>query len=165
MRIREWFDTLAPRERWLVMLAVGLAVIAVIVMGAIRPLTSSRSRLMDQLAEKHAILMDIERVAARFGQAGGATGPASPSSGESLVVVIDRTTRSRGLGGYLKRNEPDGVASIRLRFENVPFDDLVGWLIDMQATHGVSVINASADPAQGAGRVSANLLLSRAAPR
>jgi general secretion pathway protein M len=72
-------------------------------------------------------------------------------------------TRSHGLAPYLKRNEPDGTASIRLRFENAPFDDLINWLADMQATQAVTVINASADPSQDAGRVSANLQLSRAA--
>jgi general secretion pathway protein M len=165
MAVREWFEALAPREKWLVTVAGALAILAVAVIGLIRPLASSRHALGEQLAEKRAILADIERVAARLGQAGGTASPANTPSGESLVVLIDRTTRARGLGGYLKRNEPDGTSSIRLRFENVPFDELVTWLVEIQASQAVSVVSASADPGQGVGRVSANLQLSRAVLR
>jgi general secretion pathway protein M len=165
MRMREWFDRLAPRERLLVTLAAVLTLFAVVVVGGLRPLAASRTAARAQLADKQAVLADIERVAARFGpQAGGAATPVQPT-GESLVVLVDRTTRSRGLAGYLKRNEPDGNASIRLRFENAPFDDLIVWLAEMQTTQGIGVVTASADPSDVVGRVSANLQLSRAVPR
>jgi general secretion pathway protein M len=161
--LRQWFERLAPRERVLVSLAGGLLLIAVVVMIGIRPLATGLRTAGLQLADKRAVLTDIERVAARFGpQSGAAT---TRPTGESLVVLVDRTTRSRGLGPYLKRNEPDGNDSIRLRFENVPFDELIGWLADLQATQGIGVVSANADPAQDAGRVNANLQLSRAAPR
>ena len=62
-------------------------------------------------------------------------------------------------------HEPDGSDSIRLRFENVPFDELIAWLADLQATQAVGVASASADPGQDAGRLGANLQLSRAAAR
>ena len=165
MRIRDWFDGLAPRERLLVGLAGAVLAIAVIVMAGIRPLTVNLKTAAEQVADKRAVLADIEHVAARFGPQAGALAATAQPTGESLVVLVDRTTRSRGLGPYLKRNEPDGNDSIRLRFENVPFDDLIGWLADLQTTQSISVVSANADPGQDAGRVSANLQLSRAAPR
>jgi general secretion pathway protein M len=164
MPVREWFEGLSRREKLLVSGAAALVVVAVVVVGAVRPLTVSRQRLSGQLTEKQAVLDDIERVAARVGQVSGSAAPQTSTGSESLVVLIDRTTRSRGLGTYLKRNEPDGTASIRLRFENVPFDDLVGWLVEIQSSSGIGVASANADPAAGAGRVNANLQLTRAAP-
>lgn len=165
MNVRDWFDRLAPRERVLVAAAGVLLVVAIIVIGAIRPLVTGRQRAAEELADKQAVLADIERVAARFGPQSGADGAAPQPSSDSLVVLVDRMTRARGLAPYLKRNEPEGAASIRLRFENVPFDDLVGWIIEMQSTQAVGVVNATADPAQDAGRVSVNLQLSREMPR
>lgn len=164
MKAAERFLALAPRERLLIGVAAGLAVIAVVVLGIINPLMNSRQALETELAEKRAALGDIERVAARFGRAGGAAAAAAKSSSESLVVVMDRTARSRGLSTYLRRNEPDGPNGIRLRLENIPFDELIAWLGELQATHGISVTSASADPAQDPGRVSVSLQLSRAAP-
>ncbi len=161
MTIRQWFDGLAPRERLLVSVAGLLLVVAVVVFAGLRPLVTSARSATAQLADKRAVLADIEHVAARFGPRAGAGAGAHPT-GESLVVLVDRTTRSRGLGAYLKRNEPDGADSIRLRFENVPFDELIAWLADLQATQAVSVVSASADPGQDTGRVGANLQLSRA---
>ncbi len=163
MPIARWFETLAPRERLLVAAAGGLLLLAMLTIGLLRPLAASHRRLNEQLLDKQSILADIERVAARFGQVGAGTATASQSSGESLVVLIDRTLRARGLGGYLKRNEPDGPASIRLRFESVPFDEFIGWLVEMQSGHGVGVTSLSADPA-ATGRVNASLQLTRAAP-
>jgi general secretion pathway protein M len=161
MPVRQWFATLAPRERLLVSLAGGLLIIAVVVIVGIRPLSAGLKTATLQLADKRAVLADIERVAARFGPQTGAA--AARPTGESLVVLVDRTTRSRGLGPYLKRNEPDGNDTIRLRFENVPFDELIGWLADLQMNQAIGVVSANADPGQDTGRVSANLQLSRAA--
>jgi general secretion pathway protein M len=165
MPIRQWFDALAPRERLLVSAAGLLLVVAIVVIGGLRPLVVSSRSATAQLADRQAVLADIEHVAARFGPQAGAGASGAHPTGESLVVLVDRTTRSRGLGAYLKRNEPDGTDSIRLRFENVSFDELVAWLADLQATQAVNVVSASADPGQDAGRVGANLQLSRAPPR
>jgi len=114
--------------------------------------------------EASALLADIERVAARFGVRPGGESPAGTAAGtESLVVLVDRSTRAAGLGAYLKRNEPEGNTGIRLRFEDVPFDGLISWLADLQATQGVGVVAATADPGQEPGRVTANIQLARAA--
>lgn len=159
--IRTWFDSMAPRERVLVGSAAVLTLVAIVVIGLLRPLAASRAIAAEAVESKRAVLADIERVAARFGPNAPA-GTAAPTT-ESLVVLIDRSTRARGLGTYLRRNEPDGEASIRLRFENAPFDELVAWLGELQASHAIGVMAASADAAQDAGRVNANLQLSRTA--
>lgn len=159
MTAAAWFASLAPRERVLILLAGALALLAVLILGLIQPLDRHHQSLDAQLADKRALLADLERVAARFGT--GMTGPTPPGSGESLVVLVDRTSRSRGVAQHLRRNEPDGADGIRLRFENVPFDDLVLWLGDIQAMHGVAVTTASADPAEATGRVNASVQLQR----
>lgn len=160
--MRAWFAGLAPRERVLVSLAAALTAVALVVIGGVRPLLASRTAAASQLADRQAVLADIEKVAARFGPQSAAAGAPAQPSGESLVVLVDRTTRARGLAPYLKRNEPDGNTSIRLRFENAAFDDLAGWLAELQTSQGIGVVSASVDPGEAPGRVSANLQLSRA---
>lgn len=160
--VRAWFAALAPRERVLVLLAVAVAAVALVVAGILQPLAAARRSAADDLASGRELLADIEAVARRYGPrtARPVTGPAGGA--DSLVVVIDRSTRERGLGPYLKRNQPDGAASIRLRLENVPFDALVEWLGDLQGRAGLQATAASFDPAAESGRVNANLVLSRA---
>ena len=161
MDLRTRFEQLAPRERLLVTVAGILAMFALVVILGVRPLFANSRRASELVADKQTLLADLERVAARLGPQSPLNG-AGPADNQPLVVLVDRTTRARGLGPFLKRNEPDGPASIRLRFENVPFDTLVEWLVEMQNAHQVATVNASIDAAQDTGRVNCSLQLARA---
>jgi general secretion pathway protein M len=161
VQLREWFDKLAPRERWLVLAAGAFALFALVYALGLQPLYSARGRAAAEVEAQRSLLADIEQVARRFGPQGAASGPV-PSDGESLVVLIDRSTRERGLGTYLKRNQPEGAAGVRLRLENAPFDDLTNWLAEVQTRHGLAAVSASFDPSGEPGRVNSNLVLERA---
>ena len=127
-----------------------------------RPLLTTAAHNGAVVEEHRALLDEITQLAARRGpQRGGA--PAGGGSDQSLVLVVDRTTRSSGLSAYLKRNQPDGTDSIRLRFEDAPFDNLLAWLVEMQSTYGVGAISANIDASRSPGRVNCNLVLSRTA--
>jgi general secretion pathway protein M len=159
--IRAWFAALAPRERGLVLAAAALAAVAVVWAGLVQPVLAARSRAADEVEAGRQLLADIEGVARRYGPrtARPVTGPVGGA--DSLVVVVDRSTRERGLGAYLKRNQPDGPAAIRLRLENVPFDGLLEWLGELQRGEGLRATAANFDPAGEPGRVNANLVLAR----
>jgi len=156
--LREWFDKLAPRERWLVLAAAAFAICALVYALGIQPLFAARGRAAAELENRRSLLSDIEQVARRFGPQDASTGPV-PANGESLVVVIDRSTRDRGLGAYLKRNQPEGANGVRLRLESVPFDELTAWLVNIQSQHGLSAASATFDPSGEPGRVNSNLVL------
>ncbi|MBW7929696.1 MAG: type II secretion system protein M [Gammaproteobacteria bacterium] len=164
MKLPAWFLELAARERLLVICAAALGVFALVWMLALAPLLAGQRQARTELAEQREVLADIERVAARFGsQPMAGQQAADRPAAESLVVLVDRTTRAAGLGGHLKRNEPEGDAGIRLRFEDVPFDGLVDWLAGLQSAQAVGVVAATVDPGQVPGRVTVNLQLGRTA--
>lgn len=159
--MREWFEQLAPRERLLVMVAGALVVVALIVSLGIRPIMNQSKRGYELVEDKRELLAELRDVAARLGpQRGGVPTPAATGN-QSMVLVIDQTTRNSGLAAHLKRNQPDGTTSIRLRFENAPFDALIGWLSGLQTQHGMSVTSANIDTAAQPGRVNCNLTLDR----
>lgn len=161
MELRNRFEQLQPRERLLIIAAAALAVFALFIILAVRPLVASSRRAGETIADKENLLGEIERVAARLGPQTPSAN-AGPTANQPLVVLVDRTTRARGLSTFLKRNEPDGPASIRLRFENVPFDALVEWLVEMHRAHQIATVSASVDAGQDSGRVNCSLQLSRA---
>lgn len=158
--VREWLDKLAPRERLLVLAATGFAAFALVYALGLQPLYAARGRAAAEVEARRSLLIDLEQVARRFGPQAAATLPAAPT-GESLVVLIDRSTRERGLGAYLKRNQPEGANGVRLRLENAPFDELTGWLAGVQSRHGLAAVSASFDPSGEPGRVNSNLVLER----
>ncbi len=156
--VQQWFDKLAPRERWMVMAGGLFALAALIFALGIWPIYQARDAAMERVAEQRRLLTDIEQVARRFGPQSGPSAQA-PVSGESVIVQVDRSTRERGLSSYLKRNQPEGNGGVRLRLENAPFDDLLLWLSDLQSRQGLAAVSATFDPAGEPGRVNANLVL------
>ena len=161
--LRDWFDKLAPRERSLVLAATVFAVVALLYALGIRPLYTGRAQTVDQIQTQRTLLTDIEQVARRFGPQSGKAAPLATTA-ESLVVLIDRSTRERNLGTYLKRNQPEGANGVRLRLENAPFDELAEWLGEVQSRQGLAAVSASFDPSGEPGRVNSNLVLERVAP-
>jgi type II secretory pathway component PulM len=138
-----------------------LAVFAVLYAGLLRPVFAARSTAVADIARQQALLNDVETVAQRFGpQAPGGAAP-MPGTGESLVVLIDRSTRERALGPYLKRNQPEGPDGVRLRLENAPFDAVAEWLVETEQRYGLGTVSAAFDPTGEPGRVNANLVLAR----
>jgi general secretion pathway protein M len=158
--LSEWFQGLAPRERVLVAAAAVLAAVAVLYAGVVEPVYGARTRAAESVARHRALLADIEGVARRFGPQ--TARPLASGSADSLVVVVDRSTRESGLAAFLKRNQPEGAASTRLRFENAPFDQLLEWLAVAQSKDGLRATAATFDPSGEPGRVNSNIVLSRA---
>lgn len=159
--IREWLDTLAPRERHLVTGGAVVVVLALVWALGIQPLLSAHRRAEADVESRQALLTDLEQALRRFGPLGPAPSSAVPGGRQSLVVLVDRMTRERGLGAYLKRNQPDGATGVRLRLEDAPFDALVEWLLEAQTRHGLVVTSVSFDPSGQPGRVNTNLVLSQ----
>lgn len=158
--VRDWFQGLAPRERVLVAAAAALAIVAVVYAGVVEPVYGARARAAESVARHRQLLADIEGVARRFGPQSAL--PVATGSADSLVVVVDRSTREASLSAFLKRNQPEGATGIRLRFENVPFDQLLEWLAGVQSADGLRATAATFDPSGEPGRVNSNIVLSRA---
>ncbi len=130
-------------------------------MAIIRPIVTGKTLAEQRIDDKLQLLSELETAGARFGPVPGVPAPAGADSNQSLVVLVDRTTRRYGLGAFLKRNQPDGNSSIRLRFENAPFDAMVSWLSELQTNFALTTVSASIDSAQEPGRVNCNLVLAR----
>lgn len=159
--MQAWFHQLAPRERLFVSIAAALMVLMLIVMLGVRPIISNTTRGYERLDNRRELLIEVERVASRLGPQTGSTLTAPGAGTQSLVVIVDRTTRNSGLAPYLKRNQPDGTSSIRLRFENAPFDAVVEWLGAIKNQYGLVATAANIDQTGDQGRVNCNFTLSR----
>ncbi|MEE4184471.1 MAG: type II secretion system protein M [Gammaproteobacteria bacterium] len=161
--MRDWFNELSARERLLVLVCAVFVGISVIWVLGVQPLLKTAAGLDERVTTKRAELANYQELAAQLQAlpAGPQRNAAQQGRGDSIVVIIDRTTRQRQLASYLKRNQPEGDG-VRLRFEGAPFDALVSWLGELNDNYGMTTINASFDDA-GAGRVNCSLVLQRAA--
>jgi type II secretory pathway component PulM len=156
----DWWTQLAPRERILVAVCGVFIVGALIWTMGIQPLYKGSAKLAAQVVEKESQLANLQELASQILPGGDSKTSATVSTNESIVVVIDKTTRSRSLAAYLKRNQPEGTNGVRLRFEGAPFDVLVQWIGELNKTYGMSMVSASFDEA-GIGRVNCSIVLNR----
>lgn len=156
--MQEWLARLSPRERIMVLACVVFVSIALAWSVAVRPLYQGNASLAERVASKQSQLATFQELAGRIapGMQGG-TEPAFTGTNESIVLLIDRTTRERQLAGFLKRNQPDGTV-VRIRFEGAPFDALVGWLGELRERYGMTIVSATFD-ASGPGRVNSSIEL------
>ena len=154
--MKDWFDTLQPRERVALLTGGALGALILAWSFAWSPLRSATLDLDAMVADKHGILADVRRM-----QTLGAPPAAPVAPGESLVLVVDQTHRAHGLGGTLSRNQPYGEDGIRVTFQQAPFAELVGWLGALRQGHGIVVISANLDGTRQSGLVNASLVLRR----
>jgi general secretion pathway protein M len=160
-QLRNWLAGLAPRERNLVYAAGGLAIIALLYILLVLPITTMAAKRAARVEQKTADLAWMRQVAPQV--AAAAAAGATAGSGESLVVLVDRTGREAGLGGALRDQSPSGDQGLRLRLEAASFDVLVVWLASLQQQHGVKVEAATIDATATPGLVNASLTLTHGA--
>jgi general secretion pathway protein M len=158
--LQAWFSQLAPRERIMVAGCGVVVVLALIWTAIIKPVYTNSAALEVRVAEKQAQLASLQELAGQITPAGSSQAGGGQNRNDSIVVIIDRTTRSRQLAQYLKRNQPDGN-NVRLRFEGAPFDVLVAWLGELKQDHGMTMITANFDEA-GVGRINCSLVITKA---
>lgn len=150
----EAFAALAPRERRMVLAGVGLALV-LLIFGVLVPLDRSVAHAQQRLAKKHADLAWMQSVAPEI----AASGVPPASTGESLLVIVDRSARESGLASSLSGSEPGAPGSLSVRLEKAPFDALIAWLARLAQQNGVAVDSATIERAGGPGLVNAAIVL------
>jgi len=160
--MRDWFETLAARERMAVTVAGVFVIFAIIYFAIWAPLSGAQANLTSSVATWERALAELRplKAAVRSG-ADGATQQAGRD--QSLVVIVDTTVSRFQLSSALQRSQPTGQNGIRVEFEAAAFDDLMLWLGELSARYSMQVQsgNFSTTSQDTAGRVNASLTLER----
>lgn len=160
--MRNWFESLAPRERLFVATAAVVLLIAVFYLAVWMPLAVGQQRTATSVENWRSSLLELRSLK---GALLSADSPQRTNAGlnDSLVVIVDKTLRERGLYNSLQRSQPTTGNGIRVDFENVAFDDLVLWFGDLGSNYGLQVQSGSfsATSEGNSGRVNATLTLER----
>ena len=149
------FDTLSEREQRLVKFG-GIGVVLILIFGVLIPLDSSVAKARARVTQKQADLVWMKNVAPVLA---ASTPVRAGGNGESLIVIVDRSTRESGLDKSLAGSEPNGPGGIQVRMEKAPFDAMIGWLSRLSQQNGIGVDGASIDAAGAPGLVNAAIVL------
>jgi general secretion pathway protein M len=149
----DFLNTLSERERRLVQIVAVIAA-AVLLIG-IFTLDHSVTKAQQRLAKKRADLVFMQNAAPEI----AASAPPPAPTGESLLVIVDRSARESGLATALAGSEPGANGNLSIRLEKAPFDTLVTWLARLGQQNGVSVDSAIIEKAGAPGLVNAAIVL------
>jgi general secretion pathway protein M len=161
-KLKDWFYSLQRRERMIVLGGAGLLLVFAIYFLALAPFYSAVNGRAERVAKKQGDLAWMRSVGGEvLALSANSTTAAAPSN-ESLVVLMDRSTRECGLGASLTGQTPNGENGIRVRLEQAEFDKLVVCLGGLQQSHSVTIESANIDRTGKPGFVNASLVLTRA---
>jgi type II secretory pathway component PulM len=146
-------DSMSERDRR--MLLIGGIVIAVLLVYVVIQLDSNVSKARQRISRKVEDLAWIQTASPEI----MSTAPVGVSSGESLLVIVDRSAHESGLGGSLAGSEPSGPGALSVRLQKAPFDQLVIWLGRLAQQNGIRLDSASIDNAGAPGLVNAAIVL------
>lgn len=134
-------------------IAAGVIVFAAILLPLQRNLSQTRERVTQQQQD----LAWMRQMAPTLAAAG--PGPAAAPTGESLVVLIDRSARESGLAQALTGSQPAANGAMTVRMENADFNLLIGWMSRLVAQHDLRVEAASITGSGSPGVVNASVQL------
>lgn len=160
--MRLWFASLAPRERMMVGIAAVVVVLAVLYAGLWEPLNHGVALLNRQVKQQRELVSWLHDTAPKIHALRRATHRSAPTEQSApLLSVIDKTSKAAGLGGMVKRIQPQGDNSVQVWIENATFNDMLDWLYRLQNRYGIEVKAAGMQSGDQAGTVHGNLRLIR----
>ncbi len=159
--MREWFENLAPRERWIVMSGAVVFALMMYFLLIWDPLSQKAARLNTDLESASELVTFMQGTRQQVAQLGGRNASAPASSGRSLLSDVDSSSKRNGMGDKIKRIQPEGQTSVRLWIEGVSFEQLMTWMNQLQSQMGIVLSDGSFDRDDVAGTVKARLTLIR----
>ncbi len=161
-KLQDWYRTLKPRERVIVLAGSVIVVVVALYTLALAPFYKSLHERSERVQRKEADLAWMRSVAGDVRSLGASQPIGSGPAGESLVVLVDRTARECGVSSALTGQTPNGDNGIRVRLESAAFNVLVKCLGNLQQAHAISIEQATFDKASRPGLVNVSLVLNRA---
>lgn len=160
--MKDWFYDLEKREQMSVLVAGVFVVFAILYFSIWAPLDRGQKSLMSSVATWERSLAELRPLKVAVRSASTNRQPQA-QAGQSLVVVVDRTLRERGLYAALQRSQPTNEDGIRVEFKDVSFDDMIRWLGDLSSRYGMQVQSGSfsVSTQNVPGRVNVSLTLER----
>lgn len=151
----QYYARLSEREQRLVRLGA-VAAGVLLILAVLLPLQRHVTAVQQRVEQKRDDLVWLRSMAP---QLAGLAMSTPPALNESLVVVVDRSTRQAGLQKGLVGSQPSGDGGLSVRFEQTSFDSLVAWLSQLRESYGIRVDTATVEAGNAAGLVNASLVL------
>ncbi|WP_075186978.1 type II secretion system protein GspM [Teredinibacter haidensis] len=155
--IKEWWDQASTRDQIALVICGAVLGVYILYAALLKPVINMRDQQLQKNISQQQALERVRDLAATWVHQ-GSNKKASANKG-SIVELVDSSSRQHNL--KLAGMQPSGNNDVRLRLEQVPFDNLLGWLYQIEVTQRIQVKDISIATGSSTGLVSANLRLHR----
>ncbi|WP_432455692.1 type II secretion system protein GspM [Agarivorans sp. QJM3NY_29] len=146
--MKQWWQSLNKREQNLVMLASILCFVAVLYWGVWSPVAQANQAAKQRLATQQQTLLWAQQQGAVI----LANGHTQANAGTIKVnQAVSSSARQQRIS--ISRIQPKGDSEVEVWIENVPFNQLLGWLNMLSQRYGVVVESIDLDEGKQAGTV------------
>jgi len=137
--LRTWYEGLASRER-IAVIAGGIAVVIALFYYALwHPLNTgladARQRVVAETNQARWMLGIRDE--ARLLQASGSQTRVK-GQGDSLLSIVDETSRANGLGEAVRHIQPDNDNKATVSLQAASFNQMLFWLRTLQRDYGIA---------------------------
>jgi general secretion pathway protein M len=153
----QFWRSRAPRERLilgggsaLLVLALGYAYAWLPMQRDVAQLRQALPQLRVQAQQLQQDAQEVTRLKAQ---------PAVTQAAGSLVSAVEQGALASGLRERIESITPQDASHVRVVLPQVTFDEWVGWLGELQTSHGVRVESARIEATDDAGMVSVDAVL------
>lgn len=160
--LQRWLSSLAPRERLLVSAAALVVAAGAFFLFVWEPLHAGADELSQRIAGQRELaswLAAIETEAAALRRSAGAQDLKGRE--DSLLAVVDSSSRAAGLAQAVQRIQPEGSDQATVTIDGAGFNKMLFWLRALEHSYGVVVTSLAVTREETAGLVQARLTLKR----
>ncbi|WP_018414626.1 type II secretion system protein M [Teredinibacter turnerae] len=155
--LKEWWNKASTRDQLSLAIGGGILLLYLCYMVLLKPVTEMRdNQLRRNMAQAEALERVRELAATWINREGNGE---NSSNGRSLVDLVNSSLQQNSL--RMTGMQPSGANDVRLRLEQVPFDNLLAWLYDIEVSQRLQVKDISVATGSNEGLVSVNIRLHR----
>lgn len=161
--MKDWWDTLQIRERYMVLAAAVLVALTIIYLAIWSPIANSRDNKLKRveakqdtviwMAQKKQEVESLKRINPNMFN--------SATDSRSLLAIVDTGAKQMGVRPAITRIEPKGDDSVQLYVENIAFDYLIVLLGELERRNNIGVADATFNRSDQVGKITGSVTLKR----
>lgn len=159
--MKAWFLSLAQRERILVAVAAAVTIAAVFYLAIWEPLHKGADDLEQRIVSQRELAARMTALKTEAEALRSAGGGRVVARNDSLLSVIDRSSRDAGLSGSVQRIQPEGDNQAAVTIEGAGFNAVLRWLRELEQTYGVTADALTVSRGEEDGTIQARMTLQR----
>lgn len=161
--MKDWWETLQSRERYMVLIAAVLVTIAILYLVVWSPIASSRDTKQNRVEAKRdtVVWMSQKKQEVEHLKRINPNMFNSVNDERSLLAIVDTGAKQMGIRPAITRIEPKGEDSVHLYVEDMAFDYLIVLLGELERRNSIEVADASFNRSDQIGKITGKVTLNR----